>query len=379
MKRLYTILYTILFLASPSWASPPTRQFTYTPGSVITASENLANEDAIFNYLQAGIDTYSPLSLENADISASANIQSDKLNLTSIAQNVGITSGGSFDNNGTTNLDGALTVTTSASFSGATISNLGTVTTGVVTAIRINAGSIDASIGDVTAKPGRFTSLRGSTFNLGTTNQGDVLYDNGTSITRLVPGTSGYFLKTQGAGANPIWAQNQQYFELISTTSGVTFSGDPTSSITIEASKTYFVEFELDETGPNNPDVGLQFNGDTGSSYGYARTTLNFNTTEAEVHESDDSHTSILLGTMGAEIESGLMRGHFYIDTTAYETAFTAFVWGQYINHNASEFLRTEIAGTWQTSTAPTSFALDTVGGGAGTINYIIRLYEIRH
>ena len=36
--------------------------------------------------------------------------------------------------------------------------------------------------------------------------QGDVLYFNGTNWVRLAPGTSGQFLKTQGAGANPIWA-----------------------------------------------------------------------------------------------------------------------------------------------------------------------------
>lgn len=35
--------------------------------------------------------------------------------------------------------------------------------------------------------------------------QGDVLYHNGTDWTILTAGTSGYFLKTQGAGADPVW------------------------------------------------------------------------------------------------------------------------------------------------------------------------------
>jgi hypothetical protein len=43
-------------------------------------------------------------------------------------------------------------------------------------------------------------------FLVGATNQGDILYDNGTTFTRLTPGTSGQVLETQGAGANPIWA-----------------------------------------------------------------------------------------------------------------------------------------------------------------------------
>ena len=38
------------------------------------------------------------------------------------------------------------------------------------------------------------------------TTQGDITYHNGTNNVRLAAGTSGYFLKTQGAGANPVWA-----------------------------------------------------------------------------------------------------------------------------------------------------------------------------
>lgn len=36
--------------------------------------------------------------------------------------------------------------------------------------------------------------------------QGDVLYRDASAWAALTPGTSGQFLKTQGAGANPIWA-----------------------------------------------------------------------------------------------------------------------------------------------------------------------------
>jgi len=35
--------------------------------------------------------------------------------------------------------------------------------------------------------------------------QGDIIYHNGTNWVNLAAGTSGKFLKTQGAGANPIW------------------------------------------------------------------------------------------------------------------------------------------------------------------------------
>ena len=38
------------------------------------------------------------------------------------------------------------------------------------------------------------------------TTQGDVLYHDGSSLARLGAGTSGQYLKTNGAGANPAWA-----------------------------------------------------------------------------------------------------------------------------------------------------------------------------
>lgn len=86
-----------------------------------------------------------------------------------------------------------------------TWANLGTVTT-----VDINGGTVDGTnVGATTPGTGKFTTLEATTtLKLGTTNQGDILYDNGTSLVRLTPGTSGYFLKTQGAGANPAWAAN---------------------------------------------------------------------------------------------------------------------------------------------------------------------------
>jgi len=40
------------------------------------------------------------------------------------------------------------------------------------------------------------------------TTQGDLLYRDGSGLQRLAAGTSGHFLKTQGSGANPVWAES---------------------------------------------------------------------------------------------------------------------------------------------------------------------------
>jgi hypothetical protein len=71
---------------------------------------------------------------------------------------------------------------------------------------KLNLASPPA-IGATAPSTGAFTTLTASTsFLLGSAHQGDVLYDNGTTLVRLTPGTSGQFLQTQGAAANPQWA-----------------------------------------------------------------------------------------------------------------------------------------------------------------------------
>ena len=45
--------------------------------------------------------------------------------------------------------------------------------------------------------------------DLSSLSQGDILYFDGSTITKLVAGTSGQFLKTLGAGANPAWSDNK--------------------------------------------------------------------------------------------------------------------------------------------------------------------------
>lgn len=74
--------YLALIIALFSIAAAPTRVSTYTTGTTIRSADVTANENAIFNYLQAGVDTFSAGSIMNAAISSSAAIAYSKLNLT---------------------------------------------------------------------------------------------------------------------------------------------------------------------------------------------------------------------------------------------------------------------------------------------------------
>jgi hypothetical protein len=82
--------------------------------------------------------------------------------------------------------------------------------------------------GDVTmANTGVVTiannAVDGTHIALGSDAQGDVMYYNGTDYVRLAPGTSGQFLKTLGASANPAWGT------VVTDTSGAWTSGTATT------------------------------------------------------------------------------------------------------------------------------------------------------
>ena len=64
----------------------------------------------------------------------------------------------------------------------------------------------DIEDGAVTTAKIAANAVDGTKIAMGLDAQGDVLYYDGTNYTRLAAGTSGQFLKTQGAAANPVWA-----------------------------------------------------------------------------------------------------------------------------------------------------------------------------
>lgn len=81
------------------------------------------------------------------------------------------------------------------------------VSTSILSATQINATSVSAVSGRFsgTVSASAFDGL-GNNLIYGGDAQGDILYNNGTNIQNLAAGTSGQFLKTQGSGANPVWA-----------------------------------------------------------------------------------------------------------------------------------------------------------------------------
>jgi len=74
-----------------------------------------------------------------------------------------------------------------------------------------NVATSVAVTGDVTISNAGVTAIginkiNGTHIAMTSDAQGDILYYDGTNYVRLGYGTSGHFLKTQGTGANPVWA-----------------------------------------------------------------------------------------------------------------------------------------------------------------------------
>lgn len=119
-------------------------------------------------------------------------------------------------------------------------------------------------------------SVDGTKIAVGSDAQGDILYYNGTDYTRLGAGTNGQFLKTQGTGANPTWANaGGGLVFLSSATASASSSIDFTSSIDSTYDTYIFIvnNIELSIDGAQlqirtSTDGGSTF--DSGAGYEYA-------------------------------------------------------------------------------------------------------------
>lgn len=226
MKRLLFVL-IFLLISVTAYSAPPSRISTYTTGTTIRSADVTGNEDAIFNYLQGGVDAYSDNTIVNADVNTSAGILASKLDLSSISQNI--------------THSGVLTQSNSASFTA--ITDLGTVDTAIITAADINSGSFDnitsltaandLDIGSWGITAGTVVadiSLTAATADInggtldgvqigGTEATGELIVNNASDDADGLgsQGGSGQVLLSAGTGANPTWG-NRGRFDFYSST-----------------------------------------------------------------------------------------------------------------------------------------------------------------
>lgn len=348
MRKLIGLLIFCL-VSSPCYVfgAVPSRQYSYTSGTTIVASQVTSNEDQLFNYLSAGVEEYKDNTIVNADVNSAAAISDTKLDLATIAQNITF--------NGTSTFSGSSTFSNNVTFAGQTIASLGTVTTGVVTGIDINSGSIDnAILGSSTQVVIQDADINNGTLDgvqIGTTTAtGELIVNNSADAADGLgsQGTSGHVLTSAGSGANPTWSAvggvifvwagsvDQQgtddglYIGTNSNSDGVTteymyFNSDATSAATMLRSKWikratvstvtwYGYVWNLDGAGKSHVtvDVGGQnsTNNATGQSKSWVTNTIDVSgltngtayDVQIKLHTDNASHNAhlgsvILLGS----------------------------------------------------------------------------------
>lgn len=297
---------------------------TFSAGAVIVASQHNANFLAISSDYNGNID--------NTNISASAAIAYTKLNLATSIVNADVAAGAA------------------------------------IVASKLVLTSPGA-IGSVAPNTGAFTTLK-----VGTTNQGDILYDNGTSLIRLPPGTSGQFLKTQGTAANPLWA-NAGSLTLVSTTntSGAANTGD----INITSTNNYKIFVTLTTLSANDFFL-IRINNDTGSNYQYIYVGKNSAGTGASGNSA--SSTSITTSASLIKTYSGADATHF-MEINIYPGMTSAnkniLIKGSVtgVDTAASDLLMSDFTGMWISGSVATSFRI--LSSGSSTFTATTLVYQL--
>jgi hypothetical protein len=122
---------------------------------------------------------------------------------------------------------------------------------GVITAQKLASGSVGTS-------QLANNQVTGDKIALGSDAQGDVMYYNGTDWVRLGFGTSGHFLKTQGTGANPLWAAATSAFigVRVENSSSQSIGNNSATIIVFDAAVT---QFDTDTMHSPSADTKITF------------------------------------------------------------------------------------------------------------------------
>lgn len=269
MNKFLLFLLFLLFTVNFGYCSAPNRPTSYVAGTVIASSDVNTNENTVYTYLQNGVDTYSAGSINNTAVSSSAGITYAKLNLTGGIVNSDVASGAAIQYS-------------KLGVSGAIINSDIATGAGIV-ANKLNLTS-PGPIGTTSPNQGKFSLL-----NVGTTNRGDVLFDDGSSFIRLAPGTSGQFLQTQGSGANPVWGSGGITFVSKTAVAAAANTGD----IAITNTNYNKVYFNLGALSGND-SLSLRLTNNSGANYSYQ---FNGRTTGGALTGGATGQTSIVMGT----------------------------------------------------------------------------------
>ena len=210
------------------------------------------------------------------------------------------------------------------------------------------------------------------------TAQGDILYRDGSGLAKLGAGTSGQFLKTQGTGANPTWADSSGAWVKLGE---VEHSGSSVSTVDINFTpddsvyawyKLYISDwtgnggnfFWRVKTGGSSNSSSIYSTGGSGtandgSSNWHDQRRNDTNDNRMHLDQTWTAHTSTDYGS-AYEI-------NFYKASSSQKKSF---FWTHLINHNSASYIGAGyMGGCANTSSALTGFTLYQSSGNVNTLN----------
>jgi len=181
-----------------------------------------------------------------------------------------------------------------------------------------------------------------------TATQGDVLYFNGTDWVNLGAGTSGYFLKTLGSGANPIWSANTTGVITLGTdtdgnylkslASGTGLSGGSAGSEAAELTLNLDIDGLITESSINDADTLAIYDASASAIRKITRANFLSGVTGALTYQgawNASSNSPVLADNTGTQ-------GQYYVITTAGSldlgSGSISFTVGDWVIHNGSKW-----------------------------------------
>lgn len=207
---------------------------------------------------------------------------------------------------------------------------------------------------------------------IGSAAQGDILYRGSSGWARLPAGTSGYFLKTLGAGANPAWDSaggggGAMTYVATSTVAGSDATSVTFSSLDLGTDIEYYIQVVLKNPSAATRTYSLFFNGDT-TATNYQRQALNGGGSSATAGNSNDG---ILFSANASGTATGFIRISKDVDGKA--RAFSC------VSRDAGTSLRLEMTVHQQiTASNVTSITIQGSAASMIAIGSTFRLYKVK-
>jgi len=168
--------------------------------------------------------------------------------------------------------------------------------------IGVSPADRDPTVSDdsVTTAKIQDNAVTGAKIAMTSDAQGDILYYSGTDYVRLGAGTSGYALKTAGAGQNPAWGE-------VTSTGDFANGGDTaTANRVLGNNDAYSLGFETNAVTRINIEADGFAQGQGGFSMGNTQTVTTTVTTPASENTMSvgpitiDPGVTVTIGTSGA-------------------------------------------------------------------------------